>query len=65
MKKKLEMKKSVLAKIKELLKGEMGEEHEESLQKVTVAAPDAEGLKEGLSKAQEILEERRKMRKSE
>lgn len=35
-----------------------GESEDEAMQKVTVAAKDKEGLEEGLSKAQDILEAR-------
>lgn len=50
-----EAKMGVLQEIKKLASDDMAEEIK-GLKKVTVAAPDAEGLKVGLNKAEEMVE---------
>lgn len=64
--KKGEIKKMLLQQLKRKLFDEEGKgkfaEKLKGMRKVTVASPTAEGLKEGLSKAQEILEKRKEMK---
>jgi hypothetical protein len=48
-------KSSVVKEIKDLMRQAMGED----LKKVTVAAPTVEGLKAGLKKASEVVEEKK------
>ena len=58
------MKMKMLQDLKEEMLDEMGEgmsDKMEGLKKVTVASPTEEGLKEGLSKAEEILKGRSMM----
>lgn len=63
---KKEMKaKAKLSQLKELskeMKKMMGDNFAKGMQKVTVASDSAEGLKKGLSKAQEIMEKRKDMK---
>lgn len=53
-----EAKKEVLKMLKKMMRDDSYGKMGEGIQKVTVMAPDKEGLKEGLSKAEEILQKR-------
>lgn len=46
----------VLKELIEMADGKEGQDYKDGLDKVTVAAPDKQGLKEGLKKAQDMLE---------
>jgi len=46
----------IIQQLMEMMSGEMGE-NLKGLKKVTVAAPDKEGLEKGLEKAQEVIGE--------
>lgn len=50
-------KKSMLKTLSDEMRGMMGDSRGKSLKKVTVAAPDSEGLEKGLSKAKELIED--------
>lgn len=60
-------KEAKLAAIKGMRKmaGDMMADDMKSMKKVTVAAPDAEGLKEGLEKAEDVVEQMPGMEESE
>jgi hypothetical protein len=58
---KLDARKDTLKNLKKMMRDEDDMGLGGKLQKITVAAPDAKGLKKGLSKAQEILEKRKEI----
>lgn len=58
---KKEARKKMLKKLKSSMNEDMYNPMKENMQKVTVASDSAEGLKEGLSKAQEILKKKKEM----
>lgn len=55
---------SVLDELTGMMGGEMADKLK-GMKKVTVAAKDSEGLKEGLEKAEEVLEDSEEMEESE
>ena len=55
--KSIEAKKSVLSEIEKMMSGQMGDKLK-GLKRVTVASDTAEGLKAGLEKAEDIIEEK-------
>lgn len=48
---------SILKELRKMAMDDMGEGLKSGLKKVTVAAPDEKGLKEGLEKAEDIVED--------
>ncbi len=63
--KKMEVKKDLLKKLKKLMRDDMGEplkDKLEGMKKVTVASDSEEGLKEGLSMAEKIMEKHSMMK---
>lgn len=54
---KMMAKMKVIHELRQMAQDMMGEKLDEGMKKVTVASDDKEGLKEGLEKAEEIVEE--------
>jgi len=62
---KKDVRKKMLKELKSAMKEDMYGPMKDGLQKVTVASDSEEGLEEGLSKAQQILEKRKEMLEGE